>query len=342
MTKPMRVVLFQNGSIGDFLMAVYEGEQLYESGVATDVRIVVPRLGSFLQGFVQAYPYICVMEVSRRAPFTALKLLPLAFSRLIAVVPPTVGRHPVLLKSIAWMLTRMPGSRLVGFADRDVRLQSSYDLLLKYDTMAPFIETVHSLLAALGASPSSEAPRLMIEGDPDARSRISLPAVPYVFFHPRGSSEKRSFSAEDATTVSNAVLARPDLQVVLSGSAQERFWLEQVRAASREPARIHISAGMNAAQLTDLIRNATLYIGVDTGITHLACFLGARVLVAAHKGTANWLPYYHSGARIIYRLEEDAVAHEDQAYLAAHRDGRLKPFGNVSAEAITAAVGKML
>ena len=88
-------------------------------------------------------------------------------------------------------------------------------------------------------------------------------------------------------------------------------------------------------ELAALIENSLLYIGVDTGITHLAALLRARSLVIAHDGTPHWLPYYNENAVILYQIKDDASSvHKGRAYLASQRNGRVRYLDRVSREVI--------
>jgi ADP-heptose:LPS heptosyltransferase len=107
--------------------------------------------------------------------------------------------------------------------------------------------------------------------------------------------------------------------------------------------RIITAVGYSAQEIAALIQSAELYLGIDTGISHLACFLQARVIVVAHSGTAtNWLPFYCPSATVLYRLEEETAVHEGREYLDAHRRGRTKPFGAVSTNAICAVLDRFV
>jgi ADP-heptose:LPS heptosyltransferase len=119
--------------------------------------------------------------------------------------------------------------------------------------------------------------------------------------------------------------------------------MEEVQSEIHMDGRIIIAAGCSLDQVGALIQSADLYLGIDNGITHLACFLRARVIVAAHSGTAvNWLPFYCPTATVLYRLEEDEEVHQSREYLHAQRRGRVKPFGAVPPEAICAALDECL
>ena len=62
----------------------------------------------------------------------------------------------------------------------------------------------------------------------------------------------------------------------------EGNWIEEIRDGIREKERIVNAIGCSAQQIAAFIQSGQLFIGTDSGITHLACFLRASVIVAAH------------------------------------------------------------
>ncbi|KND49403.1 MAG: hypothetical protein AB203_04385 [Parcubacteria bacterium C7867-008] len=344
MKRYKEVILFQNGSIGDFLMAVYFAEHLHKSGVAPNITILIPRNRGFLKGFIGSYPFLRVVQVARSKIFSIFTLIQFIQPGRLAILQPTPGRVPRQVKWTAWLLTRMPGSCLIGFEDDDSLSKKLYTKTLVYDTNVPFLNTLRSVAVALGIEENmQQTPTLQITPDTEIVCTLGLEGKQYVFIHPRGSSEKRSFEPDAALEFLNALLAHnKELTFVISGSPSEKEWINTLITKSSAPERCIAACGMNGKQLSALIGGSKLFIGVDTGITHLACFLKVPVLAIAHKGTANWLPFYHPAARVLYRLQEDEEAHDDLAYLDAHREGRLKPFGNVPVQACIRAATELL
>lgn len=337
--KYKRAILFQNGSIGDFLMAIFLAENLYRSGVVKEAIIFVPREERFLGGFVEAYPFIRVVRISRAAAvFMAVRCLS---PKTLIVLPPTPGMLPLRAKFLAWAMSRFPGSFLVGFQDKGSFCHTLYSLALPYDTNKTFLETMQEMLGKLGAD-GAKNPDLRLIPAPETLGAYGA-ILPYIFFHPRGSSEKRSFTKEEAVNLIQSIFdAAPNAHILISGSLSEHDFLEVVALESGNRARISLVVDASARELATLIQGAKLFIGVDTGISHLASFLGVRTLCVAHNGTANWLPFYNPHTRVLYRLAEDTEAHEGREYLEARRKGELKPFGRVPESAIAKVVREML
>ena len=125
------------------------------------------------------------------------------------------------------------------------------------------------------------------------------------------------------------------MHVVLCGGSAERKLIEEIRNGIQIKERITTAIECSAQEIATLIQSAEVYLGIDTGITHLACFLRARVIVAAHSGSAaNWLPFYCPSATVLYRLEEETAVYQSREYLHAQRRGRIKPLGTVPTHAI--------
>jgi len=339
--KGRSAILFNNGAIGDFLMFMYLAELLQKSGYVDSSTIVVPRNLTFLEGLTGAYPYISVVEMSRRGGW--LQLLKLMRRPSLVVLQPAVGAIPLRLKILGWSISRLCGSELVGFQDKSLLCKALYSKTLVYETDHLFSENIQNIVRALGASVPVEVPVLNINPAQDVIRAFGLAHSAYIVFHPGAGSPKRAFASQAARKIIEHVLERnPKMHVVLSGSTAEEKYIEEIRDGIQKQERVLTAIGRSAQEIAALILSAQLFVGADSGITHLACFLHARVIVAAHHGTANWLPFYCPSATVLYRLKEEATVHESRDYLDAQRRGRLKPFGTVPTDAICASVDRFV
>lgn len=88
-------------------------------------------------------------------------------------------------------------------------------------------------------------------------------------------------------------LVQRGLNIVLSGSNQtaEQAFLESVMSASRH-AMINMAGKLSLAELSETIRHARIFIGPDTGITHLAAATGAHVIaIFGPTDPQKWAPW---------------------------------------------------
>jgi ADP-heptose:LPS heptosyltransferase len=335
-------ILFQNGAIGDFLMAIFLAELLQKSGYVDHVTIVVPRNLNFLNGLLGTYPYISAVEVSRRRGWS--HLLQRMRRPCLVVLQPTLDKIPVPVKILGWLISRNSGSELIGFQDNGPLCKIFYSKTLVYNTDQLYSVTIQEIVRALGAPVLVEGPNLKITPSLECIKTAGLHHRRYMVFHPGAGVPKRSFTVQAAREVIDHVLKRnPEMHVVLSGGPTERKLIEEIRIGIQKRERLVNAIGCSAKEIAAFIQSAQFFLGTDSGITHLACLLGARVIVAAHSGTAtNWLPFYCPTATVLYRLEEEDGVHRDREYLDARRRGRVKPFGMVPMNAIYAALDECL
>lgn len=340
--KLKTAVLFQNGSIGDFLMSIFLAEMLQKSGYVDHITIVVPRNLNFLRGLIGAYPYISAIEVSRRGGWG--QILKMIRHPNLVIIQPTLDKIPFRVKIVGWSITRSYGSEIVGFQDNGPLCKTLYSKTLVYNTDQLYSENMRNIVRALGMPILVEGPKLKITPSVEYIKASGLYHRPYMILHPAGSGLKRSFTAQGARDVITYVLENnPEMHVVLTGGAAERKLIEEIRNGLRTKERTIAAIGCSAQEIAALIQSAELYLGIDTGITHLACFLNARVIVTAHSGTAtNWLPFYCPSATVLYRLKEESEVHESREYLDAQRSGRIKPLGTVPTRAICAVVDRVV
>lgn len=88
-------------------------------------------------------------------------------------------------------------------------------------------------------------------------------------------------------------LVQRDLEVILSGSDQavELAFLDSVITASKHPV-LNLAGKLSLAELTDTIRHAKIFLGPDTGITHLAAATGAPVIALfGPTDPQKWAPW---------------------------------------------------
>ena len=76
------------------------------------------------------------------------------------------------------------------------------------------------------------------------------------------------------------MLLRDGLQVVLTGgpSASDRAMVSEVAKVAPAPAVLNVAGQMSFGQMAALLQGASLYVGPDTSITHLAASLGIPVI----------------------------------------------------------------
>ncbi|KKW37466.1 MAG: hypothetical protein UY86_C0008G0023 [Candidatus Adlerbacteria bacterium GW2011_GWB1_54_7] len=316
MNTPRDIIFFHSGSVGDFLMYLFLAELFYRANPVVRISIVMPRNTSFLRGFLGSYPYVSILEISKWKPW---RLLPLFFrsKSITVIINPTVGRIPLRAKLLGWFLSRRGGT-LVGFKDKGP-LCGLYSKLLFYDIHKPYHETLIDIVRAFGIEPPLFTPRLAIQSDSDELAERGLKPHRYVVIHPGALAPERSFSPDAVLAMAEAIrVKKPDMDIVVSGGPGDKKLLEEIK--TRDP-RVILAMALPALQISAIIKEARLYIGVDTGISHLGGAFGyggqlAAVVCDANNSAISFARGKDGSARLIISA---GVPHGRQAVWAGTR-----------------------
>lgn len=114
-----------------------------------------------------------------------------------------------------------------------------------------------------------------------------------------GYSLARRWSPENFARVADALQESLSAEIVLVGTQNDSA--NDVEAIMKQSA-INLSGKTTLTQLADIIRSADLYIGTDSGVTHLASATGTPVI--ALYGATNheaWSPWSPDGKVIVLR-----------------------------------------
>ncbi|HYH74627.1 MAG TPA: glycosyltransferase family 9 protein [Candidatus Saccharimonadales bacterium] len=148
------------------------------------------------------------------------------------------------------------------------------------------------LLAFLGIPTPSDAMEFPVRPE-DITTLHTLPeaqglGTDYICIHPGGVSggrwEPKYFAAVADT------LSSEGYQIVLTGTEQEKSTITQVQQHMRSPA-VDLTGKTEVGQLAALLQQSRLYIGNDTGPSHMAVALGTpSVTIFTTADPVRWAP----------------------------------------------------
>jgi len=120
---------------------------------------------------------------------------------------------------------------------------------------------------------------------------------PYVILAPGAGSPIRVWPEDRLTEIARRLIDAADVDVVLTGGPTEAPAAAEI-AAALPPGRVrNLCNTLPLADLPDLVRQCTLYVGLDTGTTHLAASLGVPT-VALLTGVPHLDVWYPLGRNV--------------------------------------------
>ncbi|QWF70633.1 glycosyltransferase family 9 protein [Methylomonas paludis] len=268
-----------------------------------DTLLVTPLIGALRQAYPEAEIDVllpaanCGMlmgnrHVNRLIPLVSKDILSFAgllfslFRQYDLAISTQAGDRPLLSALIA-------GKYSMGFIAANTAKYSWKRLLLD-SALAFNVQQNHAVLENLRfCQPLNIAPSyvLMPPRQADEQS-IELPEGKYAVLHIMPQWRYKQWHDAGWLAVTEYLQSR-GIRVVLTGSnqAQEQAMLTALQ--QQLPANVlNLAGSLSLAQLTGLIEKATVFIGPDTGITHLAAATGIPVVaIFGPTDPKVWAPW---------------------------------------------------
>ncbi len=298
-------------SIGDFLIDIVlakniRQDSLLQKNIDARLFIIIPKQNNFLQEIIKHYEYIDLIvldDFKKKILFYFKNFYKLNFIFTV----PTFGSMPIELKIFGFLITRRPGSKFIGFNDKSGINKYFYDKEIIFDYHQPYYENLLKILDFLKINYSKEPPFLDIQIDEKlVDSKFTQYAdKSYIVLHVCGKNITRSWPVDNWVKFINYFHQNyPDHSIIMTGSKQDANFINQI--INNLPTADFIknfSGQLSFNELLFLLKNSKLYIGVDTGITHLASLLNLPSLVIGNLSNPTWLPDYNPLASILFNKE---------------------------------------
>jgi ADP-heptose:LPS heptosyltransferase len=335
------LIYFQNGSIGDFLMTIFFLENIYLNNRDLNLFVVVPKNYEFLSHIAKEYPYLNIILANRKSTrglAGVFKLGKFIFSKNLVITAPTPGKLSFYIKIMAKKISFFKKSQLVGFEDGQKINKFIYSRLLKYNTKIIYSDFLKVIIEELGFEVKKELPELRYSKDKNILLELGLEEKRYIVFNPLAATKGRSFKLEEISEIIDFLkICTPEIKIVLTGGGADGEILNLFKRGS------FVLVNLEVSKLCTLLDNSKLFIGVDTGTSHVASFLGVKSLVVAQNGTPNWLPYYNKNATILYKIKNcQHNIFEGRDHLEDCRSDVLRCLGYVDLNIIKNYLGKLL
>jgi ADP-heptose:LPS heptosyltransferase len=241
------------------------------------------------------------------------------------------------------MLTRATGARhRVGYAY--YQYSFLYNHLLSSSADFWNSEKTHSaeqqlaLLGFMGVPVEDRQRSRLIVSDTARRplaQRYSL-REPYALIHPASLFRTKQWSSKNFGDVVDYLAGRR-MNAIAVASPAENSVLKELLAATRSP--VIIADDLTLSEITALASEATLFVGNDSGIAHIAAALNTpTVVVFGSSNRDHWRPWTDAPNEIVFNPFEcqPCPGYECKVY------GEPKCILSVSSDQVIAAIDRVL
>jgi lipopolysaccharide heptosyltransferase II len=251
--------------------------------------------------------------------------------------------------STAALLTRALGAQYrVGYADYPYA--SLHNHAAPPSSMLWGMEKTHSAeqqLALLGWTgvPVSDRPSSRLAVTLEASAAVArrlreeaglTDAQPFALIHPAAAFDTKTWAAENFARVVEHLAARGLASVAVAAPFEAKV-IEDVRARASAP--LAGFTDLRLPELTALAARASVFVGNDSGVAHVAAAVGTpQVVVFGSSNVAHWRPWTQAPAEVV---REEMACAPCPGYICAEF-GTPECIRRVPVERVNAAINRVL
>lgn len=283
------------GAIGDALLGVHLGRTLAAAVPGTHLTLISTRTNPFVRELAEPIHFVSVCEMPKEKIRSWWLLFRLFCTPHCAVyMEPLSGPVPLWWRFIVYASTFRQGSISVCCTPH-VRVAKRHEHVVPYSPRNDrMFDLVPKVLHEWGVAAPVLKPHLAASL---YQNSAPLPRVPYLVLHFFAPSTRRSVPVVQARELLTLVKeAFPSHTLILTCTKKELERAERIAADMH----VEIRHDLSPSALISLFAGADAYVGVDTGVTHLACHLGVPCVVLGNRSNPCWLPYYAPRATVIF------------------------------------------
>jgi ADP-heptose:LPS heptosyltransferase len=288
------------GSIGDFLMTLNLAEDIHENDQRIGITVLATRNAAQLRDLAKCYSYITVRPIGRGHFIrTLFALLPSSCGRSIFVIPPTFGETPKLIYALGKILTIRSASKLIDFSMNPALVRPNKTLYFEKDKL--FIENIRQILNVLSMH-SSRTVSYRYRKNPAILASLKLQPGNYVVMAPYAANDQRSLPPSRWSTLLKHLKSEYTEPIILLGAPSDRDRAQSLIDASGVEA-INACEGLAFGDIATVVDACKLFIGVDSGLSHLAGCLQKESVIIGNLSNPSWLPKYNPRAHILFNAD---------------------------------------
>jgi hypothetical protein len=329
---------FVGRSIGVALLGLYALRSVAGQRVGSRSTIILTDTSPIYEELLFMYPDIRFVRLKWQHPFQVFRLvMSHMFQKNIVMFPPSFGQFPFTARLFGRLITLSRGSRLVGYApvrrDRFPNLIThQYPFSLTENIFSQVGRTARDISMQYGGEHvlrdrQLDTPTLKYAKHNQNSLCVSAIGAPYIVFHPYAATDVRTNPhTRSVALLKELVRAFPSHRVVVSGGPKDRArahdLLDNVPPL-RDGKGVFIGdIAHKLAESVQVVAGAHLYIGVDTGITHVAAHVGTPSVVIGNNSNPMWLPTYGEHIVVLTNTSRCRCTPNKQGHCRAVYEGK--------------------
>lgn len=299
--KKTHIWFFLGNGMGSLLCALHAIETAW-FGVPKEKRgkciILVTREESMYRDIVAMYSHVTILRISFKNLFRLLSIfLSTVRDAHLVLHPLSFGEHNIYFKLYSKFITMWNReSENIG-AVPDTRLNRFfYSKIIPRDlTISVFELMEREVMSVLEVK--KKKIDLLFQYDTALAKKLTSP---YIVIHPYAANVARSLPMDRWIQIIEYVASVFDGIIIISGGPENYDEYRTLASRTTVPTQfIQNLADGKIQNIIQIISGATIFIGVDTGVTHIANILHKDCVVIGNRSNPCWLPTYNDKAVIL-------------------------------------------
>jgi ADP-heptose:LPS heptosyltransferase len=319
-TPPSTYFFFSFGAIGDTLLLLALTEAIHDKSPQARFVIMTTKNAPLLLEIAQAYPFVRVVNIEKWHIFlNGLREAAFSPRKAFVITPPTFRKVLIRIQLLSWLLSFKPKSKNIGYYYKGELVKNLYSDILPLDPQMSLFNAL-CLIGQVSSLDIKPPPSLF-------RYEPTLPQTektePYIVIHPLAASNIRNMPPSMLLFIIETVFKywpSKSGKIIITGSSKDHPVIEQMLSSYKTSPRIEIMCGKNFTKLATMIGRCLLFIGTDTGVTHLASCLRKPSIVIGNLICSFTLPTYNPYAEILVNKEHCTCSGDKQKICKVYLD----------------------
>jgi len=286
------------GAIGGLTLGIHLLETMrLNLGDKVKYVILVPKIVEPYKILLRSYPHIAIIELNRK---NILKFIPYilrnSLKKNIFVIEAAFGEIRFGVKIVGWLLTISSKSSLYGFEGSINKFRFLFDKIFSRPLELSVYKNIEQVPQYL--SLNKRKPINFIFKEDEEMSERFRKYGDYLVIHSFATNRNRSLPLKRWKKLIEEISHNlKDTKILIIGSKKDIK--DSLEIIPNNNPQVISFVGNSIYETLHILKNAKLFLGVDTGTTHIASLLGKNVIEIGNMSNPSWLTNYNSNTTVL-------------------------------------------
>ena len=289
------------GPIGDSLLMLAFFDDILNLAPETSITVLTSTNEAIIRDLCKSYRNIQVSRI----PDSSIKIIPFLIRILgkkwFLLVPGTARKYSFQISLFFLFMSALPWNLTIGYGDvRKHKGWLPFRVGLHFNHSISVLDNYRRMSLPILHDQSIFTRVAQVKLESQWPSDFAFKKRSYITIHLFGTRSRLSFPPERWKLILLHIrLQYPQYGLVFTGGKKD---LDLIRSVTDGLSDITYVIDRPILEVAGIVENSVAYLGVDTGITHLASMLHVPSVVIGNNSNPMWMPHYNPNGTILMNL----------------------------------------